>query len=98
MNHQHALPVLSIRNAVLFPHVAMQIAIDRAPSLAAVEAALATEDQLIAVFSQHDPRIESPQRFLIITGGPTYSLPGGGSCSVAGDPSPRSHVTTAPRS
>ncbi len=62
MSHQQALPVLTIRNAALFPHVVMQIAIDRAPSLAAVEAALGTEDRLIAVFSQHDPGIESPQR------------------------------------
>ncbi len=62
MSQQQALPVLTIRNAVLFPHVAMQIAIDRPSSLAAVEAAIGSEDQLIAVFSQHDPRIESPQR------------------------------------
>ncbi len=62
MSNQQSLPVLSVRNAVLFPHVVMQIAIDRASSLAAVEAALGTEDRLIAVFSQHDPEIESPQR------------------------------------
>ena len=62
MSKPHALPVLTIRNAVLFPHVTMQIAIDRASSVAAVEAALDTEDHLIAVFSQHDPRIDSPGR------------------------------------
>ena len=62
MSPTRALPVLSIRNAVLLPHVTMQVAIDRASSLAAVEAALSTEDRLIAVFSQHDPGIESPGR------------------------------------
>ncbi len=62
MSDPRALPVLSIRNTVLFPHVAMQIAIDRPESLAAVEAALVGEDQLIAVFSQHDPQVERPRR------------------------------------
>ena len=31
--------------------------------------------------------VTSSASALIITGGPTYTLPGGGSCSVAGDPS-----------
>ncbi|MCP3957889.1 MAG: endopeptidase La [bacterium] len=60
MTEPNTLPVLTVRNAVLFPHVAMQVAIDRPASVAAAEAALGTEDQLIAVFAQHDAGMEAP--------------------------------------
>ncbi len=56
------LPVLTTRNSVLFPHVAQLVTVDRPRSLAAVEAALATEDQLVAVFAQHDAAVEDPRR------------------------------------
>ncbi len=56
------LPVLTIKNAVLFPHVAMSVAVDRPASLAAAAAALASEDKLLAVVAQHDARIEAPRR------------------------------------
>ncbi|MEM7353779.1 MAG: endopeptidase La [Acidobacteriota bacterium] len=62
MTQQQTLPILAIRNAVLFPHVAMQIVIDRPFSVAAVEVALAREDQMIGVFAQHDAGMPKPGR------------------------------------
>lgn len=53
-------PVLPLKNTVLFPHLVLPLSVGRAGSIAAVEAALASEDKLIAVFPQNDPRIEEP--------------------------------------
>jgi ATP-dependent Lon protease len=56
------LPVLPIRNSVLFPNMLMPLAIGRAPSLAAVEAALGSEDKTLVVVSQRDGAVEQPGR------------------------------------
>ncbi len=60
MSHELVLPVLTRRNSVLFPHVAQTVTLERPRSLAALEAALRTEDRLLAVFAQHDARAEDP--------------------------------------
>jgi len=54
------LPILPIKNAVLFPHVAISISFGRPSSLAAVEAALASEDKMVAVVAKRDPQVEEP--------------------------------------
>ncbi len=59
---QQTSPILTIRNAVLFPHVAMQITISRQSSVAAVEAALANEERAIGVFTQHDAGMDQPSK------------------------------------
>ena len=54
------VPVLAIRNNVIFPVLAFPINVGRAKSVRAVEEALATEDKLLGILAQHDPRTEDP--------------------------------------
>ncbi len=54
------IPALPIKNAVLFPDLAMPLAIGRHYSVKAVEAALASEEKLLAVFTLTDPENENP--------------------------------------
>lgn len=49
-----SLPVLPLKNSLLFPTLFMPLAVGRANSLAAVEAAVATEEKIIVVVSQRD--------------------------------------------
>ena len=63
MNSEHEtkllnLPVLPLKNSLAFPSVIMPVSVGRPKSVAAVEAALATEDKQIAVFTQLDPATE----------------------------------------
>ena len=55
-----SLPVLPIKNSVLFPQLFMPLSIGRALSIAAVEAALRREDNEILIFTQRDPSTERP--------------------------------------
>ncbi|HEY3321354.1 MAG TPA: endopeptidase La [Planctomycetota bacterium] len=54
------LPLLPIKNTVLFPHLMMPLAIGRARSIAAATAATATEEKLLVVVAQRDADIEQP--------------------------------------
>ena len=54
------LPVLPIKRTVLFPGVMMPLTVGRERSIAAVEAALKTEDKTILVVTQRDPLTEEP--------------------------------------
>ena len=54
------LPLLPLKNTVLFPQLLMPLSVGRAVSLAAVEAALATEGKEIVLFAQRDSSVESP--------------------------------------
>jgi ATP-dependent Lon protease len=56
----HILPVLPIKNTVLFPHLQMPLSIGRPASLAAVEAAMASEEKQIVVVAQRDASVETP--------------------------------------
>ncbi len=56
------LPVLPLKNTVLFPYLLMPLSVGRATSLSAVEAALATEEKEIVLFSQRDSSVESPKQ------------------------------------
>lgn len=53
------LPLLPVRDTVLFPYVAAPLFVSRDRSMKAVEAAVAS-DQRIAVFTQRDPEIQEP--------------------------------------
>ncbi|QBQ55908.1 endopeptidase La [Nitrosococcus wardiae] len=53
-------PTLPLKNTVLFPHLVLPLSVGRSGSIAAVETALASEDKLIAVFPQTNPRTEEP--------------------------------------
>jgi ATP-dependent Lon protease len=54
------LPVLPLKNTVLFPHLFMPLSVGRPGSLAAVEAVLATEEKTFVVSAQRDAEAEAP--------------------------------------
>ena len=54
------LPVLPIKNTVLFPLMLMPLNVGRPSSIAATEAALASEGKEIVVVAQRDASIENP--------------------------------------
>jgi ATP-dependent Lon protease len=55
-----ALPVLPIKNSVLFPRLFMPLSVGRPLSIAAVEASLKKEDNEILIFTQRDASVETP--------------------------------------
>jgi ATP-dependent Lon protease len=55
-----SLPILPIKNAVLFPHMQMPLSIGRPLSLAAVEAAMADEEKQLVVVAQRDAAVDVP--------------------------------------
>ncbi|MFQ5738765.1 MAG: endopeptidase La [Acidobacteriota bacterium] len=60
--HLKVLPVLPLKNSVLFPHLLMPVSVGRPASVAAVEAALATEDKEIFIVAQRDHSVEVPEQ------------------------------------
>ncbi len=54
------LPVLPLKNTVLFPYLGMPLAVGRPNSLAAIEAVLATEDKTFVVAAQRNADNEQP--------------------------------------
>ncbi len=56
------LPLLPLKNTVLFPYLMVPLSVGRAQSLAAVEAALASEEKEVVLFAQHDSNVDNPSR------------------------------------
>ncbi|HEU5091745.1 MAG TPA: LON peptidase substrate-binding domain-containing protein, partial [Nitrospira sp.] len=54
------LPILPVKRTVLFPGVMMPLTIGRERSVAAVNAAMKTEEKTIVVVAQRDPQAEEP--------------------------------------
>ena len=54
------LPILPLKNTVLFPYLFMPLSVGAARPLAAVEAALATEEKTFVVVAQRDASVETP--------------------------------------
>jgi ATP-dependent Lon protease len=54
------LPVLPLKNSVLFPYLFMPLSVGRVPSLSAAEAALSTEGKEIVLVAQRDSTLEMP--------------------------------------
>ena len=54
------LPLVPLKNSVLFPGLLMPLSVGRPASLAAVEAALATEEKEIIIVSQRDSATDAP--------------------------------------
>src|SRR3954451_11113670 len=54
------LPVLPLKNALLFPNLLMPLSVGRPASLAAVEAALVTEEKEIVVVAQRESTVDIP--------------------------------------
>ena len=55
-----SLPVLPLKNSVLFPHLFMPLSIGRPLSMAAVEAILATEEKTFLAVALRNPQVEMP--------------------------------------
>ena len=60
MSQQQILPVIPIKNTVLFPNLLMPLSVGRPKSVAAIQAALATEAKEILVVTQRDSSVEVP--------------------------------------
>lgn len=58
-NKEKILPVIAIRQPVIFPHVETTLTLGRPKSVAAVNAAFRS-NRLICLFTQKDPRIQDP--------------------------------------
>src|SRR5215475_2365490 len=56
-----SLPLLPLKNSVLFPGLLMPLSVGRPASVAAVEKALATEGKEIVVVTQRDVNVETPE-------------------------------------
>ncbi len=54
------LPILPLKNSVLYPGMMMPLSVGRAGSIAAVDAAMATEEKEIIVVAQKDNSVELP--------------------------------------
>jgi ATP-dependent Lon protease len=54
------LPVLPLKNTVLFPHLFMPLSVGRPGSLAAVESVLGTEEKTFVVSAQRNDSVEKP--------------------------------------
>ncbi|MGE5445194.1 MAG: endopeptidase La [Ignavibacteriales bacterium] len=57
----NTVPVLPIKNSVLFPYMLMPLVVSRPTSISAIEAALAKEDKILAIFTQKDASVEEPK-------------------------------------
>src|ERR1700722_17186326 len=55
------LPVLPLKNTVLFPSLFIPLAVGRQQSLAAVESVLTTEEKTFVVVAQRDNAVEEPK-------------------------------------
>jgi len=55
------IPVLAIRNTVIFPVLAFPINVGRSKSVRAVEEARTTQEQYLGIFTQRDPKTEDPE-------------------------------------
>ncbi len=62
VNHDkiQTLPLLPMKNTALLPYLVTPLSVGRPRSLAAVEAALATEDKEIVLVSQRDSSVDNP--------------------------------------
>jgi ATP-dependent Lon protease len=54
------LPVLPLKNTVLFPFMFIPLSVGRSSSRAAVEAAMSSEDKMFVVVAQRDPTNDQP--------------------------------------
>src|SRR5258708_37141820 len=56
-----SLPVLPLKNALLFPFIHTPISVGRPASTAAAEAAMSSEDKALVIVAQRDASVDEPQ-------------------------------------
>jgi ATP-dependent Lon protease len=59
-NRTYELPVLPVKNAVVFPYVAIPYITDISRSIAAIDYALTREDKMLTIFTQKDSQNNNP--------------------------------------
>jgi ATP-dependent Lon protease len=64
-----ALPVLPLRNTVIFPSLFVPLMVGKTPSLGAIEAALANEEKTFVALAQRDGDTDQPQASNLYTVG-----------------------------
>ncbi len=64
-----SLPLLPIKNTVLFPNLLLPLSVGRAFSIAAISTALKTEEKELIVVTQIDPAVENPSKDDLFTVG-----------------------------
>ena len=57
-----SLPALPLKNTVLFPGLLLPLSVGRESSMAAVQAALNTEEKEIILIAQRDAQVDNPQQ------------------------------------
>jgi ATP-dependent Lon protease len=55
------LPLLAVRDVVMFPHMTLPLSVGRPKSVKAIEAAMAKHDKLLVVAAQKDVGVEDPK-------------------------------------
>src|SRR5580692_4130442 len=68
-NEQKALPVLPVRDTVLFPHAVLPLTVGRESSVQLINSL--GEDKTIIVAAQREARVDSPQPSDLYTVGPS---------------------------
>ena len=69
-----SLPLLALKNSALFPGLLMPLSVGRPGSVAAVEAALSSEDKEIVVVAQRDVNADKPAAADLYTVGTRASI------------------------
>ncbi len=59
-NRTYELPVLPVKNAVVFPYIVIPYVTDLPRSIAAIDYALNREDTTLAIFAQRNPQTNNP--------------------------------------
>jgi ATP-dependent Lon protease len=62
LGNLQTLPVLPVKNTVLFPYLLLPLTVGRAASVAAIEAALASEEKEIVVVAQRNAAVQTPRQ------------------------------------
>ena len=55
------LPLLAVRDVVVFPHMVLPLSVGRSKSIQALEAAMKDHDKMLCVVAQRDMQLEDPQ-------------------------------------
>ena len=59
------LPVVPLRDMVVYPHMMAPFVVGRRPSVVALETALARTDKRIFLATQKDPKVDEPGLFVV---------------------------------
>jgi ATP-dependent Lon protease len=63
----YLLPLLPLKNTVVFPSLFVPLSVGRPQSIGAVEAALSTEDKALLLVTQRNSRVENPETMDLFT-------------------------------